>query len=87
MPVIPAKAGISPPPGDFRRFAEWIPAFAGMTAAASAHVSRMSPLSSAEKRGVDSVQLIELSLRRWPKLGLRDVEVKVSAFFLIFARF
>jgi len=43
-PVIPAKAGIQSGETRFRRFAEWIPAFAGMTAAWNARVSQMTPL-------------------------------------------
>ena len=42
--VIPAKAGIQIVVGSFPKVAEWIPAFAGMTAAWSAPVSQMTPL-------------------------------------------
>ncbi|MGA2608271.1 MAG: hypothetical protein ABSH01_12540 [Terriglobia bacterium] len=34
----------TPTTAHFRRFAEWIPAFAGMTAASNAHVSQMTPV-------------------------------------------
>jgi hypothetical protein len=37
-PVIPAKAGIQSLAGAFQRLAEWIPAFAGMTASRGDHV-------------------------------------------------
>ena len=43
-PVIPAKAGIQGVQGYFRRVAEWIPVFAGMTATSSADVSQMTPV-------------------------------------------
>ena len=38
--VIPAKAGIQSLGAHFRRFAEWIPAFAGMTALSATSAAR-----------------------------------------------
>ena len=41
----PRKRESSPSTGHFRRFAEWIPAFAGMTAACDLHVLQVTPVS------------------------------------------
>jgi hypothetical protein len=43
----PRKRESTPWTAHFRRFAEWIPAFAGMTVACNAHVSQMTPVPNA----------------------------------------
>ena len=53
--VIPAKAGIQSVSGGFSMACGWIPAFAGMTAHGSAHISQMTPVPARVRAAASTI--------------------------------